>query len=110
MAGKQKVTKVPTKKEKQVVANQEMQACLKAGTSAAIIVAGQCPTTNSPEQSEAEDKPVHDKMQENVKKLHKRIKNLEHQVTIAFEHSQWACPMEIIQSLGTSISGLYVRT
>ena len=101
MAGKQKAAKNPTKKEKQALANQDMQACLKVGASATpIVAAGHCPTASSPEQSETEDKSAQDKMHDNVKKLHKRIKNLEHQVTMAFEHSQWACPMEIIQSLG----------
>jgi hypothetical protein len=104
MAGKPKAPKPKTKAEKQALAEAELKSCLEAGASSAVVMMQeQCSSPPSPTPTTAslpEEKTPQDKNQENIRKLHKRIKHLEHQITIAHEHSQWSCPGEIIASLG----------
>lgn len=106
MAGKGSSKKGKSKAEKQAMANAEIKSCLEAGASSSVmLVQEHCSEPASPPPSpmpNIEEKAPHEKNQDNIKKLHKRIKNLEHQVTIAHEHSQWACPGEIIATLGKS--------
>ncbi len=91
------------KEKKDKEAFEKMKEALSPGTSATVMI-----PTNSPDpelEREAESAsaspsllPEQNKVE--IKRVINKVKALKHQIEFAFEHSQWACPTEIMDGLG----------
>lgn len=95
---------VLSKKDKKKEAAALMKEALAPGFSAAVI---QQPS--SPESDEMQEEPpalpqpastLPDQNKVEIKRVIKKVRHLEEKIELAYEHSRWACPSEVMEGLG----------
>jgi uncharacterized protein with LGFP repeats len=97
--------KAPTalkKEQKKKEAFQKVKEALVAGESASQMApSSPAPPSPAADQESVDVPPaLAEQNKVELKKLIKRMKTLEHQLDVAYEHSQFAVPQEILDGLG----------
>jgi hypothetical protein len=94
-----------SKKDKKKEAAALMKEALAPGSSATII---QPPS--SPESEDGHEEvptlpqpasTLPDQNKVEIKRVIKKVRHLEEKIELAYEHSRWACPSEVMDGLGS---------
>ena len=95
-----KLTAGQKKDLKKKEAFEKVKESLESGDSAATVLP-ESPTESLSEQQLVDVPPtLPEQNKVEIKRVIKKVKALEHQIEIAYEHSQFAVPTEIMDGLG----------